>query len=122
MAEATFRARFTCPGQDYDEIHAGYVLYDWNGKFRPLVRTSYVFNADFLGRTVREYGESPAGRVDRVQSPSMLFLFADGQTDSTLPDEGHYGVHDPRPEATLDDAFRFGSNVMFDPFRHRRRV
>jgi prepilin-type processing-associated H-X9-DG protein/prepilin-type N-terminal cleavage/methylation domain-containing protein len=125
LNEETFLARFSCPSQNPDDMVAGSTITDGSVRLRPLVRMSFVYNGNLLARHIDDRGESPAGRVDRVRSPSMVFLFADGQTatsSDTPTTDRYYSVHDPRPEATLDDAFRFGSNVMFDPYRHRRRA
>jgi prepilin-type processing-associated H-X9-DG protein len=118
-SEAVLR-RFTCPSQDPATIRSGCVLADDPNGLWPLVRMSYVFNATVLARRIEPWGETPAGKFERVKSPSTVFLFADG---GALEGFFGYGILGSRPDQT-QTLYDYWSRVsaQFDHARHRNRI
>src|SRR5947207_10313072 len=83
---------------------------------------SYVFNATVLARRIEPWGETPAGKFERVKSPSTVFLFADGRATDSFRG---YGILGERIDLTqtLYDYWSLAYNWgQFDHARHRNRI
>jgi prepilin-type processing-associated H-X9-DG protein len=111
---------FACPSQPREQVVPSPTLCDGAGdEYGPDVYMGYVFNGSALGLQIFSWAETPAGHIARIRHPADVFLFADGRslgrTSWSL-----YGIHGShRPDETLYDTSRGGSELDYP--RHRGR-
>jgi prepilin-type processing-associated H-X9-DG protein len=123
MTTDAVRSRFTCPAEDLDTAYPGYTLSDGTYGDVPASRgvyMSYVFNGAFLGRQIADWGETPAGRLAAVRRPTIVFLFADGNSGPG-GDPGRLFIGGAR--STTDTLYHGVANRKhLDYARHRGRI
>jgi prepilin-type processing-associated H-X9-DG protein/prepilin-type N-terminal cleavage/methylation domain-containing protein len=121
------RRAFACPSQDPATIVGSPTITDDVEPIGPRAYMSYIFNGAALGRQIYPWGETPAGRLERIVEPTQVFLFADG----IGPHDAYgmytwfgYGVHPVRTDPTLADYWLLGgkSTGQFDRSRHGGRI
>jgi prepilin-type processing-associated H-X9-DG protein len=121
------RRLFTCPSQDPDTIVGSPTIGDGVDLIGPKAYMSYIFNAAALGRQIYPWGETPAGRLERIVEPTQVFLFADGNGPHNaygMYTPWGYGVHPIRADPSLADYWLLGgqSTGQFDRSRHGGRI
>ncbi|HZN68206.1 MAG TPA: prepilin-type N-terminal cleavage/methylation domain-containing protein [Tepidisphaeraceae bacterium] len=121
------RRHFVCASQDPDAVRPGYTISDMGTGRSPRAYMSYFFNASALARQIHTWGETPAGKLQRIKRPAEVFLFADGKPWSRddFRGLGISAAYSTR-ECLYEDWDRAGErgtpDDRYDHYRHRGRM